>query len=151
MKSIHQNAQSFSITRGLLNSSIFLSRFPKCDDHCQNKANGQIHLKTCMAPKPAWCVRVWPRKQDHLGFTLSKVFSFFVYISFLRFKAKAMCCLSENLVHLRDSYSRRKCDPATQHTAEESVTKVSKEDRNIWGCKAIRWHGLGAGKTLERL
>lgn len=27
--------------------------------------------------------------------------------------------------------------------------EVSKEDRNIWGCKAIRWHGLGAGNVLE--
>lgn len=42
-----------------------------------------------------------------------------------------MYCLSENVVHLRDSHSRRKCDPATQHPAEESVTEVSKEDRNI--------------------
>lgn len=73
----------------------------------------------------------WPRKQDHLGFSLSKVFSFSIYISLLRFKAKVMCCLSENLVHLRNSYSMRKCYPAALHPAEESVTEVSKKDRNI--------------------
>lgn len=49
----------------------------------------------------------------------------------MRFKDKVVCCLSENLMHLRDPCSRRKCDPATQHPAEKSVTKVSKEDRNI--------------------
>lgn len=27
--------------------------------------------------------------------------------------------------------------------------EVSKEDRNIWCCKAIKWHGLGAGNVLE--
>ena len=38
---------------------------------------------------------------------------------------------------------------ATQHPAEEAVTEASKEGRNIWGCKAIRWYSLGARNVLE--
>lgn len=128
MKGIRQNAQCFSSTRGLLNSSIFLSRFPKCDDPLPKQSQWTGPFKTMHGSPSAWCGRVWPRKQDDLGFSVFKVFSCSIYISLLRFKAKMMCCLSENLVHLRDSYSRRKCDPAAQHPAEESVTQVSKEN-----------------------
>lgn len=60
-----------------------------------------------------------------------------------------MCFLPESLVHLREPYSRGKHVSATQHPAEEAVTEVSKEDRNIWGCKAISWHSLRAGNVPE--
>lgn len=57
--------------------------------------------------------------------------------------------LSESLVHFGEPYSRWKHVSATQCPAEEAVTEVSEEDRNIWGCKAIRWHGLGAGERAR--
>lgn len=53
MEGIHQNMQSFSSAGVLLNGSIFLSSFPKCVNHCQNKAHRQGHLKPGMALKPA--------------------------------------------------------------------------------------------------
>lgn len=85
-------------------------------------------------------------------FTLWSLQLQLLYLYFLledRFKAKVMCLLSESLAHLGEPYSRRKHASATQCPAEESVMEVSREDRNIWGCKAIRWQGLGAGNVLE--